>query len=74
MTQGWQPIETAPKDGSMFLAFNEAHGDMVVVGWTADTFLDEAGGWTDVGGQNRANAIWLNARYFQSWQPLPARP
>lgn len=70
----WQPIETAPKDGSMILAFNTAHGDMAVVGWTPAEPNIMWAGWTDVGSQNRAGATYHNENYFQFWMPLPEPP
>lgn len=71
---GWQPIDTAPKDGSLFLAFNIAHGDMVVVGCTNTPDEDEPWCWTDVGGANRGIGVTYNGNYFQYWMPLPAAP
>lgn len=68
----WHPIETAPSDGSMFLAFNSAHGDMAVIGRT--TIDNGMWRWTDVGGANRGiQNMWFDG-YFQFWQPLPAPP
>lgn len=73
----WQPIETAPKDGSMILTFNVAHGDMHVVGWTrsySNVEPYDEDHWSDVGGQNRAPALFFNSGYFQFWMPLPNPP
>ena len=64
----WQPIETAPRDGSMILACNTRAGnDMTVVGW-------EGTCWTDVGCKNAAAAISINPNYFDFWMPLPLPP
>lgn len=65
----WQRIESAPKDGTMILAYNEAHKEMAVVGYTIE--FDE---WTDVGAGNQAVTCEFNANYFQFWMPLPAPP
>lgn len=74
----WQPMKTAPRDGSMILAFNAAHRDMAVVGWTADIAeledFDNRDAWTDVGNQNRAITLMVNPDYYQYWMPLPAPP
>ena len=47
----WQPIETAPKDGTAFQAKIPGHGEDNVIAWT-DTLLDSSGhdcdGWTFV--------------------------
>jgi hypothetical protein len=70
----WQPIKTAPADGSLFLAYNTAHGDMAVVGLTNTPDEDEPWCWTDVGGANRGIAATYNGHYFQFWMPLPPPP
>lgn len=70
----WQPIESAPKDGRMILAFNVAHREMTVVGWQPPVGEDEEGNWDDVGSRNAHPAIYLNANYFQFWMPLPVPP
>lgn len=65
---GWQPIETAPKDGTYFLAFNAA--------LEADSWADEERHmivqWTGRG-------YWRIALDGQSahpthWMPLPPPP
>lgn len=70
----WQPIETAPRDGTIFLAWNAAHRWMYAVGWHADSEEEDGGHWDDVGAQNVAPALYFNARYFQWWTPLPEPP
>lgn len=72
----WQPIKTAPKDGTMILAWNAAHDTMAVVGWQrayGGCPYDEDH-WDDVGNKNAAPALFFNANYFQQWMPLPAPP
>lgn len=62
----WQPIETAPKDGSDILALKKevpAYCVVSFVDW-ADT---NKGGWW-----NGDVAVSLN--YFDYWQPLPKPP
>jgi len=60
----------------MILLYNEAHGEMAVMGWTAewDEEIAPGGCWTDAGGKNRAINAMANPHYFQRWQPLPAPP
>jgi len=58
--QGWQPIATAPKDGSVILAFDGR--DQVV------TAFDERFGWKHQGGYPAVTGKLTH------WQPLPAAP
>jgi hypothetical protein len=62
-------MKTAPRDGSLFLAFNAPHGEYCVVGWD---FLRRS--WTDVGGGNQAFSVSFNRLYFTHWQLLPEKP
>lgn len=57
-TNGWRPIETAPKDGREILAWN--HGVICICR------LDEDGHWVRADG--------LIAMKITHWQPLPAPP
>ncbi len=44
----WQPIETAPRDGTDIQAEIPGHGSDNVIAWQVDAFLDESGpcgGW-----------------------------
>lgn len=82
---GWQPIETAPKDGSEILVFRD--GEVAVAMWR-NPFLDimEQAEWlsltaTDPNG--RRSACRMEARFPHEivhsgtpthWQPLPASP
>lgn len=59
--QGWQPIETAPKDGTEILLFS--NGDVGVCYWRNDKVMT---GWT-----------WGLGKRFRvptHWMPLPAAP
>jgi hypothetical protein len=55
----WQPIETAPRDGTRILV-SDADGFMIVAFWFAD-------GWDD--GDFRSGLTWP-----QYWMPLPPPP
>jgi Protein of unknown function (DUF551) len=71
----WQPIETAPKDGSAILLYSPKHGTV-------------EGGWDQVDGgghpENGPSIYWWASRYvvFEDgpydapthWMPLPAPP
>jgi hypothetical protein len=59
----WRPIETAPKDGTWFLA----HGDGD--GWENCSFVCE---WTEVGGWRECPGDY--AALPTRWLPLPAAP
>lgn len=65
--EGWQPIETAPKDGSKFLAV--CYGQVVVCRWGSGRYDRSKkvylGGWA-VGMDNKANPT--------HWMPLPVHP
>ena len=60
----WQPIETAPKDGSAFLAWEDGDRGPFKCWWHTD--------WP------RAEAYWMDNQDSEPepthWQPLPARP
>lgn len=61
-TQGWQPIETAPKDGTEILVY--APGFCQTALWESYTFSE---GWV-----NDSSGNWLNDPTH--WMPLPEPP
>ena len=73
----WRTIETAPRDGTWFLASSINHGSMEVVCWqdgapsgsTFDGTTEE--GWVSDGGLDR---FYANPRWFTHWMPLPEPP
>jgi len=62
----WQPIDTAPKDGSDILGYQSAAGCMRVVRW-------DDGGYTKQPGW-RANIHSFVELPVTHWQPLPEPP
>ena len=48
----WQPIETAPLDGTAIQARIPGHGEDNIIAWQVDAFMDNAGdpcgGWAFV--------------------------
>lgn len=54
----WQPIETAPKDGTWVLAAHASSGDMFIVCWRGIGWIND-----DMG------ECWPT-----HWQPLPEPP
>lgn len=64
LASGWQPIETAPKDGTHFWAFEEASEEKQYVCWWKDDFSNWEG-WT---------TTWDDEPNPTHWQPLPPPP
>jgi len=72
---GWQPIETAPKDGTHVIYFTDAFGQRLMgcasyrhfedgsAGWIGSSFLDCNGGES-----------WSTCTQPTHWMPLPALP
>ncbi len=64
-SEGWQPIETAPKDGNSILLT-----DARVIGWTqVAAWEEDHGGWQ----ADDSSAIW-HKDMFTHWRPLPPPP
>ena len=66
----WQPIETAPKDGRRFLAYEKSDENCVYECWWEPDYLHDewgcaVGGWDD---------DWDLQRDPSHWMPLPAPP
>jgi hypothetical protein len=64
MDDGWQPIETAPKDGTRFLAFYVADEGIYDILW------DEGLGWVS---QDYSIENFMQSD-FTHWMPLPPPP
>jgi len=62
----WQPISTAPRDGTDILAAWRDGMGCLVVSWDADEG-DSGWPWTTLDGSRYARAA------FTHWQPLPLR-
>lgn len=73
----WQPIKTAPKDGSPILTFNSRHSaPPVVVRWTEENLyegIEHEPHWCDAATRD-GTALYYNGRYFDYWMPLPQPP
>lgn len=67
----WQPIETAPKDGTVILAYLKVNG-MVQAHYVSPAEMlasdDEEPRWFTTDGQE------LPLNYLTHWMPLPAAP
>ena len=64
---GWQPIETAPKDGTWILLLHENHSTPTVGRWI-DT--PTVGRWIDGGWFSDDGLKWPSTH----WMPLPPPP
>lgn len=64
----WQPIESAPKDGTMILIYS--YGNMAVV--FADP--DNEFAWTMDDGHDYHLCTRRNMQYPTHWMPLPEKP
>ena len=58
----WQPIDTAPRDGTRVLTFRRNFGECMAVAW----FDAIEGEWRPVNG-----GVWPEPSH---WQPLPRCP
>ena len=74
VSAGWQSIETAPKDGSYLLLW-EQYSDAPFVGYWSDgswsvshEHVDAEGGW------DGANVVDALSMPITHWMPLPAAP
>ena len=61
----WQPIETAPKDGTRVLIKGDC---TVVAGWQEITGMFGLMGWSIV------NDAWMSSGEARYWMPLPKPP
>lgn len=72
-TDGWQPMETAPRDGTDILVSN---GEWIDVGWFSQSI------WLGVDSEQgafviddpRDYPIWGDALGLTHWHPLPPPP
>lgn len=60
----WQPIETAPKDGTWLLVWDDG---LWIAAWDAETSSGEPWGWAEA----RENGVRLRPTY---WMLLPDPP
>lgn len=68
--KGWQPIETAPQDGSIFLAWREEWGLPNFVHWLDDKSCGLTG-WIVIGGWQRP---CTESEAPTHWVALPIPP
>jgi len=66
VSQGWQPIETAPKDGHAILVFIKSPK-------TGDTWQDVVF-YNDIEKQFMCGTKYVGHDFITHWQPLPQPP
>jgi hypothetical protein len=75
--EAWQPIETAPRDGTPIEACNTRHPDSppVIVRWDADGMSEELPEphWCDAA-TKAGEALYYNQNYFDFWKPTTPLP
>jgi hypothetical protein len=76
----WQPIETAPKDGTWILAMNN-RGNPAVIIWDADALSDRrdgtrAAGWIHPFSEGYLSPFWNGGcgSVPTHWMPIPWAP
>lgn len=80
MKRKWQPIETAPKDGTSILIYGENEGchggNIAAVYWEPKGFpsLGEDVGWKPVAANTFYYGINCDIENPTKWMPLPEEP
>lgn len=67
----WQPIESAPKDGTQFVMLDNAVKTATVGHWMADVAWINEGA---LAGQALAKPCWFPLATPTHWMPLPPPP
>lgn len=62
----WQPIETAPMDGSWILGFVSNANLPAVIGWVNTEWV----GWSPIAASEIDSSVWM----ITHWMPLPDPP
>jgi len=68
----WQPIETAPRDGTIFMAINMRGGNGFKHQFVFSDSLPEGKTWASDAGWRNPGRDW--PVYFTHWMPLPDAP
>jgi len=69
----WKPIDTAPRDGSVFLARLEYEEDPVVVYWSEirEKFIVSSNGLEVEAGWDGGYIVQDRHNVFTEWAPIP---
>lgn len=73
MTTEWQPIETAPKDGTTILAWS-IYTDICTVEWRVDNFVPVCDGRQVIESQSDFGTDYKDVSPLSHWMPLPEPP
>lgn len=72
-TMTWQPIETAPKDGTPILAVGKGYPEISIVAWHRGKWVGMCDGQRSIESQGDT---WTEYHepYVTHWMPLPPPP
>lgn len=68
---GWEPMESAPKDGTVIIAWHTVHKCPIAIRWNDEGFL--FGGETLHWIERSGTTAWPGG-CFSDWMPLPPAP
>ena len=72
--QEWRPIETAPKDGTKVLVYDESYGLPQKAWFGKDHFDEEHEGWLFGDGDDYSCGLYFTPINPTHWMPLPKPP
>lgn len=70
----WKPIETAPKDGTKVLVYDESYGLPQKAWFGKDHFKEEYEGWLFGDGDDYSCGLYFTPIEPTHWMPLPKPP
>ena len=72
----WQPIETAPKNGSTFIGWSKYWDEPLTVAWSSrlGRFVSRWDGVEVIEAAGDSWADYKNPNPLSHWMPLPAPP
>ena len=69
----WQPIDTAPKDGTHILACALDDPDMSIVSWRRGSWIGRVDGFAAIESQSDFHTDYFYP-FVTHWMPLPSPP
>jgi hypothetical protein len=70
----WQPIETAPKDGTVILLWSRYASHPTTAAWEGDRWVCQADGHSAIESQSDFGTTYREFDVPSHWRPLPAPP